>query len=260
MEAQLLLIFVAFHPSKREVDTLIQCLESLSTNICYGVVCNDYKAGESIDKMQDKARYFLKLNANLGYGRAINKMVSHVGTLPKFIGILNTDLSWDPGTFETIVGWLSANDDVSLVVPRILNSAGCTERLCKQNPTILGMLSRRFIPDLLKPSWLRRYDNWYTMMYKDYSNIIESTYLSGCCMVARASAFLQVNGFDERYFLYLEDADISRSLSRVGKCIYLPQVSVVHRWGRGNYKSLRLLIINLWSSCLYFSKWGLSIW
>ena len=50
MEAQLLLIFVAFHPSTKEVDTLKDCLESLPSNICYGVVCNDYKTGEPVDE------------------------------------------------------------------------------------------------------------------------------------------------------------------------------------------------------------------
>ena len=260
MGAQLLLIFVAYHPSEREVDILIHSLESLPSNISYAVVCNDYKPGEPVDKLQANASHFLRISANLGYGRAVNKMVSYVGTLPKFIGILNTDLSWAVGTFESIIDWTLANDDVALVVPRIINSAGSTEKLCKQNPTILGMLSRRFIPNVLKPHCLKSYDDWYSMTYKDYNEIIESTYLSGCCMIARTASFLQVHGFDERYFLYLEDADLTRTLSSVGRCIYFPHVSVVHKWGRGNYKSLRLLIINLWSSCLYFSKWGLSIW
>ena len=75
------------------------------------------------------------------------------------------------------------------------------------------MLSRRFLPDNLKPLWLRNYDKWYIMSNKDYNAIFDAPYLSGCCMVIRTSSFISIGGFDERYFLYLEDADITRSLS-----------------------------------------------
>ena len=98
------------------------------------------------------------------------------------------------------------------------------------------------------------------MSNKDYNAIFDAPYLSGCCMVIRTSSFISIGGFDERYFLYLEDADITRSLSGVGRCLHFPRVSVVHSWGRGNYKSFRLLFVNLISSFKYFLKWGLKVW
>ena len=52
--------------------------------------------------------------------------------------------------------------------------------------------------------------------------IFESQYLSGCFLVIKANIFDQINGFDERYFLHFEDADITRELSKIGKCIHFP--------------------------------------
>ena len=122
------------------------------------------------------------------------------------------------------------------------------------------MLSRRFLPQRLKPSWLLKYDRWYTMSDSNYSNIFESQYLSGCCMIIRTSIFLAIGGFDERYFLYLEDADITRMASAKSRCVYFPFATVIHSWGRGNYKNVRLMLVNMVSAYKYFMKWGWQLW
>ena len=75
-------------------------------------------------------------------------------------------------------------------------------------------------------------------------------------MIVQTDAFFRCGGFDERYFLYLEDADLSRSLCQYGQCVHLPIESVVHTWGKGNYKKLSLVLVNLQSAWIYFTKWG----
>ena len=79
-------------------------------------------------------------------------------------------------------------------------------------------------------------------------------------MIIRTSIFFDIGGFDERYFLYLEDADITRTISMKARCLYFPFVSVTHSWGRGNYKSLQLMVVNIVSAWKYFKKWGISLW
>ena len=125
---------------------------------------------------------------------------------------------------------------------------------------MLGLFSRRFLPNWLKPAWLKRYDRWYVMADQNYQEVFEAPYLSGCCMLIRSEAFCSAGGFDERYFLYLEDADLTRSLARDGRCVHLPVASVVHGWGRGNYRNLGLMAVNLASAWNYFRKWGWALW
>ena len=60
--------------------------------------------------------------------------------------------------------------------------------------------------------------------------------LAAVCMIIDSSVFINSGGFDERYFLYLEDADLTRSLSNFGRCIHFPYSQITHKWGRGNYK------------------------
>ncbi|MDM7936979.1 MAG: glycosyltransferase family 2 protein [Cyanobium sp. CZS 48M] len=256
---RLLLILVAYHPSQAEVERLAECLASLPAEVGYAVVANDHREGEPVDWLAPAATLFLPMASNLGYGRAVNRAVSawcRRSRLPEWIGALNTDLSWDPGSFETLLGWLESQPEVTLAVPRITDPAGQPQQLCKQDPTLLGLFSRRFLPDGLKPAWLRRYDSRYVMADRDLDTVFAVPYLSGCCMLIRARAFLDVGGFDERYFLYLEDADLTRRLRALGRTLHLPVATMVHAWGRGNHSSWRLTLVNLHSAWIYFRTWG----
>lgn len=260
MSRQLLLLLVAYHPSPEEVDQLQACLSALPDQVGYAVVVNDYLPGEAVEQLADGADCFLPNADNPGYGRAVNRLVAQLEEIPSYLGVLNTDLAWAAGTFEQLLGWLQQHPDVSLAVPQILDGAGMPQKLCKRHPTVLGLFSRRFLPDWLKPAWLKRYDRWYVMADQDYQQLFEVPYLSGCCMLMCSDAFRRVGGFDERYFLYLEDADLTRSMAREGQCVHLPVAAVVHNWGRGNYGSLRLMLVNLTSAWRYFNKWGWALW
>jgi GT2 family glycosyltransferase len=213
-----------------------------------------------VEQLAAGADGFLANPDNPGYGRAVNRLVAHLGQLPPYIGVLNTDLTWPSGTFEQLLGWLQQHPQVSLAVPPSLDEAGSPQKLCKHNPTVLGLFSRRFLPDWLKPAWLKRYDRWYVMADQHYQEVLEAPYLSGCCMLIRSDAFRRVGGFDERYFLYLEDADLTRTLASEGGCVHLPVAGVVHGWGRGNYRNLGLMAVNLASAWHYFRKWGWALW
>ncbi len=259
-ERQLLLLLVAYHPSPQEVQQLQACLNELSTTIGYALVVNDYQPSEPAEQLAAGADFFLTNPDNPGYGSAVNRLVMRLGQLPPYIGVLNTDLSWPSGTFEVLVEWMQRHSEVCIAVPQIVDEAGLPQKLCKRHPTVLGLFSRRFLPDWLKPSCLKRYDQWYVMANQNYQEVFEAPYLSGCCMIIRSDAFRRVGGFDERYFLYLEDADLTRSLARHGLCVHLPVASVAHGWGRGNYSNVRLMIANLFSAWHYFCKWGWSLW
>lgn len=260
LKRQLLLLFVAYHPSLSEVQKLKRCLLGLPSEVGYAVVVNDHNSGEPVEQLLDGADFFLKNKDNPGYGRAVNRLVMRMGPKAPYIGVLNTDLSWQSGTFAQLLGWLQQHPQVSLAVPQIVDEAGTPQNLCKQHPTVLALLSRRFIPRCFKPTWLKNYDDWYVMAEQNYQEMFDVPYLSGCCMLIRTDSFYRIGGFDERYFLYLEDADITRSLAREGRCVHLPVASVVHGWGRGNYRDLRLIMVNLISAWHYFSKWGWVLW
>jgi cellulose synthase/poly-beta-1,6-N-acetylglucosamine synthase-like glycosyltransferase len=89
-------------------------------------------------------------------------------------------------------------------------------------------------------------------------------WVKGMFMLARADALRQVRGFDERFFLYGEDADLCARLMLAGwRIVHVPQIIVTHGWQRGSRRSLRHLrwhvasLLRLWSSPTFWHYWAL---
>jgi GT2 family glycosyltransferase len=80
--------------------------------------------------------------------------------------------------------------------------------------------------------------------------------LSGCFLIVRTNLFLRIGGFDERFFMYMEDIDLVRRIGDEAETIYLPSVQVIHAYAKGSYRSWRLLGYHLVSAIQYFNKWG----
>ena len=166
---RLVLLFVAFHPSIQEVNKLIECIRLLPQYIRVAIVANDFTLNEPVEDLVPYVDIFVKNKSNLGYGRAINLLLSQLPYSPQYISAMNTDLSWKPGTFDTMLRYIDAHDDIVMLVPRVCDLNGDTQMLCKQNPTLFGLISRRFIPKSLKCQHIIRYDKWYVNSHLDYN-------------------------------------------------------------------------------------------
>ena len=89
-----------------------------------------------------------------------------------------------------------------------------------------------------------------------YDKIMNVPYLSGCFMLLKAAALKKAGLFDERFFMYPEDIDITRRIHREFLTLYYPNVSIVHNHEKASYKSKKLLKIHIENMCRYFNKWG----
>ena len=90
----------------------------------------------------------------------------------------------------------------------------------------------------------------------DYNSILNVPYLSGCFMLCNVKIFEKAGVFDDRYFMYMEDLDLSRSFHKVSETIFYPNVSVIHGYrseSKINKKLLKALIL---SAIKYFNKYG----
>ncbi len=75
-------------------------------------------------------------------------------------------------------------------------------------------------------------------------------------MFLRSDALKKVGLFDERYFIYMEDIDLSRRIAREYKTIYFPNVHIYHGHARESYGFNKLLLLHIHSAIKYFNKWG----
>jgi hypothetical protein len=114
---------------------------------------------------------------------------------------------------------------------------------------------RRFIPGFAKPLFRRFLDN-YLLLNKDYSSPMNIPNLPGCFMFVRTNVLIEIGGFDEKFFLYVEDVDLTRRLHEKSITLYYPKIVIKHSLARGSYKETKLALYHIASAIHYFNKWG----
>ena len=90
----------------------------------------------------------------------------------------------------------------------------------------------------------------------EYSKVIDAECLSGCFMFMRSSVLEKVGIFDERFFMYMEDLDLSRRISDQFICRYYPFVVICHEHKKSSFKMNKLFFVHMFSAIQYFNKWG----
>lgn len=194
----------------------------------------------------------LSLRQNLGYGRANNLAIRDSVIRHRYHLVCNPDISLGQELLSDLYELMEARPDVGLCGPRIIAPDGRLQYLCKRAPTLFDLFIRRFLPS----TWFLQRRRHYEMRDHSYEQEMEPTFLSGCFMFFRSSVLKQLDGFDERYFLYLEDLDLSRRSQGIARNLYYPRNHVVHVHERGAHKSLKLLVVFGISTCKYFLKWN----
>src|SRR5262249_37570698 len=148
-------------------------------------------------------------------GRGVN--IALAATTARHVLIMNPDCRLIAGALPVLQHELDAMPDCGLVGPRILSPDGTVQGTARGDPDMLtgvfGRASalRRLLPNLAV-SRRNVLDN--TVAADDASVVVD--WVSGACMLARREALEKVGGFDERYFLYWEDADLCRRLRLAG--------------------------------------------
>ena len=94
------------------------------------------------------------------------------------------------------------------------------------------------------------------MADRDLTQPTEIEFCPGSFSAVDTAAFKEVGGFDEGYFMYVEDADLTQKMRTKGKAYLVPQYTAVHAWHRAAHRSLKPFLWQLRSLLRYFSKWG----
>lgn len=216
----------------------------------------------SLETLNKKIKYKHLDGKNFGYGKAHNLSRLFLD-LEKYHLVLNPDIIFlENDVIKNLFEYMETNRDVSLVQPLIKNHPdGTVQKSCKNSPTLLIQVLRGFFnPFLKKVKFFSKYNDWYEMKNIAYSKkSVASEFLSGCFMFFRVADINKIKWFDESFFMYLEDADITRRLSLIGKCIHKPDISIAHVWERGSHKNIKLRLIAIYSFIIYSTKWGLKL-
>ena len=195
-------------------------------------------------------------NANLGFGKAHNIALQKSRGVTPYHLILNPDVMFPKGTLEALYAFMEKDAKVGLVMPKIFDFQGELQHLCRRLPSPVDLIQRRFISEGVNLFFFKKRMARYAMLDKDYNQVFEAPFLSGCFMLIRSDALALSGGFDERFFMYMEDVDLTRRIQRHFKTVYYPNVHVFHGNARESYQLNKFLLMHIKSAIQYFNKWG----
>jgi GT2 family glycosyltransferase len=197
---------------------------------------------------------YLYTGRNYGFGAGHNIAIRKTSTA-KYHLVLNPDVQFEPTVLEELVEFLDLNESVGLAMPRVFYPDGSPQKLCKRLPAPFDMLARRTFPRVLKRLYHSRM-SLFELSNVNTNMVLSVPYLSGCFMLLRKKSLLECGLFDERFFMYFEDVDLTRRIHERYETVYYPHAKITHRHDRGSYKSFRLLFYGVQSAVRYFNKWG----
>lgn len=201
--------------------------------------------------MGNKAK-LINGHGNVGYGRGNNLAIDQ--SKSDYHLILNPDVKMDEQALIEGIQFLQQHLDAGLVTPDATNDRNEPEYLAKRTPSLLVILLRGINNNLLNSIFKTQLDSY---AYKDkfpLSTPMEIELASGCFMLCRTKTLKQVGGFSKEYFLYFEDFDLSRKISRLAKIYLVPQIRIVHLGGKAASKGMKHIKMFLHSYFIFRAK------
>lgn len=192
------------------------------------------------------------LPENKGFGAGHNAVLPLLDSDYHFV--INPDITLHEPVMENICAWLDEHPEAVMATPRMFFPDGREQILPKRKPNVLGLLARQGVPGL------KKFGDRYAMLDEDLSKPTPIEFCTGSFFCIRTETFRKIGGFDEGYFMYVEDADITQKARREGLVYFLPQFSACHAWRRAPGRQLRPFIQQLRSMGRYFCKWGFRLW
>ena len=243
---------VLYHPDWEQVTALTKTL-LLSQFVAKVYWVDNSPVGTQQLPLQSERIEYIYNNRNLGYGAAHNIAIrqSVYDNVP-FHLVINPDIILDVNELDRMYYFISTNPQVGSLMPKVTYPNGEMQYLCKLLPTPLDVFGRRFFP----VAWTKKRNFRYQMQASGYERVMNVPYLSGCFMLLRTEAVLRAQLFDERFFMYPEDMDLTRRIHRDYLTVYFPYATIIHNHEKASYKSLKMLWIHMVNMCRYFNKWG----
>lgn len=244
--------FVLFGTAREEVEQAIAQARSDRLKIHIVLIDNSQPPLDLAFAQADDVTVF-STSTNLGYGRGHNIALAASKGRCRYNLVMNTDLQMGPEVIPALVTFMDDHDDVGHTTPKVRYPDGSLQRLCRLLPDPADLLGRRFFS---KTEWAKKRNKRYEFHNWHYDTVAEFPFLSGCFMLIRRSVLDVVGYFDERYFLYAEDLDLSRRIHAVARTLFVPHQSVIHEYRSQTKPSWRRLRYAIVSLAQYFTKWG----
>lgn len=202
----------------------------------------------------------IALEKNLGFAAGNNQAIRKAKG--KYVFILNPDAMIDPGAVEALFAYMEAHPEIGVLGPKLVRPDGTRQESTHRFPTPWIPVYRR--TPLGKLARAKEALDRYVMHGETGEAPMEVDWMEGAALFVRRAAIEKVGMFDERFFVYFEDADWCRRFWLSGwKVVYYPAAEIIHYHRRESADALWFLApftnkvsrIHISSAYKYFMKW-----
>lgn len=244
-------ISVAIVLFKEDKDTLQKTINSfLKIPLSKKLILIDNSPTNALKSISNhpEVEYYFNKN-NIGFGSAHNLAFKKLKETSKYHLILNPDVTFSKETVPNLIKQLKKDSLLAMIAPKVLFPEGRHQYSCRKYPKPKELLARRFsfFEKLFRKTVI---DGEYRN--QDLTQPFYAEYLTGCFHLYKTEDFIKLRGFDERYFLYMEDVDICKKIDTLGKKkLYYPQEKIYHVLKKGSSKNVKLLLVHFSSAIKY---------
>ncbi len=250
----------------RDYETPVMMIESLEENTAASLskaiyVIDNSNIGNDKKLLKDRAAFVQKINIypdvvyidaqdNLGFGKANNLALQRANS--DYHVFINPDIVFVEDTLSILFEYMQGNPDVGMVIPRMIDENGNLQFVYRQEVTVIDGLNRTLLRGIMKKRAAK-----HSMINMDYTKPFAVPFGQGSFLFGQTSLLKDLGGFDDRYFMYLEDADLCKQVNQKSKLMYVPYSTVIHKWEKGSHRNIYLMATHIRSYYAYFRKWGL---
>lgn len=223
------------------VDFKLYIVDNSSTDGTPDFIRENFGSDERVE--------ILEPHTNNGFGAGHNVVRDRLNS--EFHVIINPDIVLREDAIAKMADYMKANEDIGLLSPRIRFPDGRDQILGKRDPKIRYLVASRMRGNGEPSALLRE----YAMLDSDLTKPCDIENATGCFMMVRTELFQSIGGFDEHYFMYFEDCDLTRTIRKTHRTVFYPETCIYHVWGRESKKNSKLRRIQIQSMFYYFRKW-----
>lgn len=245
---------VIFNTSINDLSKLFDSFTKIKTEFRVIIIDNSklnslkffFKEFNFVDYIHNPSNPGFGASHNIAIKKSINDKI-------KYHFIVNPDVYFTEDVVTKMVTFVENHQDVGMLMPQILNLDGSIQNLPKLLPSPFSVLLRK----LKKPKFIYEpFISKYELRKVDKSMIYEAPILSGCFTLLNIEIIKNIGLYDDDFFMYFEDWDLSRRVHEKYKTIYYPLAAVYHGYESGANKSKHLFKIFIKSCIHYFNKYG----
>ena len=237
---------------------LAECVDALLADVSAGVpevvvVDNGSVAGAMDALQRGRAQItVVRPGANLGYARAANLGIA--ATTAPIVAVINPDAILEPGSAAGILAAFGADDRVAVVGPTITNLDGSVYPSARTAPGLAVAVGHALLSGVAPQN---RFTAAYRQLEADPASARDVDWVSGAAVWFRRDILDRVGGWDERFFLFLEDVDVCRVIREAGGRVrYEPSARVMHVVGTSRAAApSRSIVRHHRAAYRYAEKW-----